>query len=332
MSTPHHTDPELLLGFHLRLLDDDSAEHVATAIGQSAEAAQRSRNLGEWIGLLDHYQTPEPPDGLVHRIMARVEQPVPFRAAEPASSLPPASDRGVLRRPFFSLREVVALAACITFFIGVIVPSVARNRAQARQAVCAANLGGIYSGLAQYAASYNGSMPQVAGFLPGINWLQASTQPPAARMPNSRNRYLVVRLRFVKPQNFICPEAEAARPMDPARIDQYDDFPSVANCSFDSQNMAGPTLPLGAGRCVPIYADRNPLFEGGKVNAIGPAEPNSRSHRGLGQTVLCSDGRVLWTTSPLFGSRPDNIWQVDGVTEYTGTEYQRHPADAFVIP
>ncbi len=121
--------------------------------------------------------------------------------------------------------------------------------------------------------------------------------------------------------------------MDTQANDPLEDFPTRENCSFDSQNMAGPTPSLGVEPCLPIFADRNPLFEGSKLKAAHLLEANSRSHdAGAGQNVLCSDGRVLWTTTPVLGSRGDNIWMVDGVTTYTGTEHQQQPTDAFLVP
>ncbi|MFH0983857.1 MAG: hypothetical protein V2A79_20275 [Planctomycetota bacterium] len=332
MNQPDKLRPDHLLDYHLGLVDEEQATQIRCQIADSDLLRTQSRNVSAWLDLLESYPVPPPPPRLVDQIMARMATTPPLRVTEVASSLPPASRGGVFRRPVLSLRELVALAACITFFIGVVIPSVSRVRSQGRRTMCASSLNGLYAGLSQYAANFNGMMPQTAGFIPGINWLR-SPQPGVARVPNSRNRYLLVRLHFVKPESFMCAARDDARRMDGGPVDRLDDFPVPENCSFDSQNMAGPTLPLGAGRCVPIYADRNPLFDGGKLNPVNPRETNSRSHDGgSGQNVLCADGQVFWSTTPVFGPQGDNIWQVEGVTTYTGTEYQQHPADAFVIP
>ncbi len=332
MNQPDNLPPEQLLDYHLGLLENDDAERIRRNIAASDQSASQSRNVAAWLELLDSYKTPPPPTRFVDQIMDRIGQASPLRVTEAASSLPPPSDGRFIRRPVLSLRELVALAACLTFFIGVLVPGLSRARSQQRQAMCASSLGNIGRAVGQYAANFNGMMPQTAGFVPGVNWLR-SPQPQVPRVRNSRNRYLVVRLHFAKPESFICAAMGGARPLDADRIDQFEDFPSPENCSFDSQNMAGPTLPLRLAPGMPIFADRNPLFDGSKLDAVDPDRSNSRSHDGgRGQNVLCADGRVVWTTSPMFGTHGDNIWQVEGVTEYTGTEYQRHPADAFVIP
>ena len=332
MNDRDSTRPEHLLDYHLGLLEGTQAEPLEREIAGSAESAAQSRNVSRWLELLDHHKTPPPPTRLVDRIMDGVEHALPLRVTEAASSLPPSSEGESFRRPRLSLGEIIALAACIVFFVGIVVPGVSQHRSRGRRAVCANNLGNIYRGLSQYAASFNGYMPQTAGFSPGVNWLR-SPRPGVSRIPNRRNCYLLVRFRFTTPKSFICPAVARARAMGPDQIDRFDDFPAVENCSFDSQNMAGPTLPLGAEQCVPIYADRNPLFDGAGRGTANTPTSNSLSHDGgSGQNVLCGDGRVLWTTTPLFGSRGDNIWQVEGVTTYTGTEYQQHPTDAFVIP
>jgi hypothetical protein len=332
MNQPDSIQPDVLLEFHLGLLDAAAAQRVRRELERSPELAIQAHNLKQWLDLVGTYRTPAAPAALPDRIMQAVNRTAPLRVTEAASSLPPSPAGGLVRRPLVSLRELVALAACLMLFIGVVVPGVAHNRSQARQTQCANSLASIFGGLSQYAANFNGAMPQTAGFAPGVNWLRPST-PQAAYVPNSRNRYMLVRLQFVKPDGFVCAAMNGARPMTASGFERLEDFPAPENCSFDSQNMAGPTLPLGERNNLPIYADRNPLFDGGKLNVANPAETNSRTHNGgTGQNVLCTDGRVLWTTSPVLGPRGDNIWQVEGVTSYNGTEYQQHPADAFVIP
>lgn len=324
--------PDLLLDYHLGLLSEEQAEEVRQEIAADERSAAQSRNLSAWLGLLDAYETPPPPAQFVDRIVDRVAQTPPLRLTEVASSLPPSSGGGSARRPVLSLGELMALAACIILFVGVAVPGVSHQRSRQRQATCAAGLGSIFRGVSEYAAGFNGQMPQTAGFVPGGNWLQAP-DPQVPRMANSRNRYMLVRLRMVRPKQFICAAMRNARPMDAGRIADFDDFPAPENCSFDSQNVAGRTLPLGAVPEMPIFADRNPLFDGSELDAAQPYQSNSRSHeRGRGQNVLSANGRVLWTTSPVFNLDGDNIWQIEGVSNYTGTELPLRPKDAFIIP
>jgi hypothetical protein len=331
MDDAYHVSPEQLLEYQLGLLDPETARLIEARLREAPDLAEQNRHLSAWLRLLDRYETPSPPPELAARIVARVGQTAPLRVTEAGSSLPPSSGRGPFRRPVVSLRELVALAACITFFIGVVIPGLSRHRSAKRQLMCAGQLSQVYRGVSQYAAIFNGHLPQTAGFVPGVSWWRrsAATEP---QVPNSRNRYLLIRLRLVRPRDFVCPARPGARPMADERIDELDDFPVPEACSFDSQNMAGPTLPLDAVPGMPIFADRNPLFDGDPPVSAS-VEANSRSHDGgRGQNVLRADGVVTWTSSPIMGRRGDNIWQVEGVTTYSGTEYQRDPGDVFLIP
>jgi hypothetical protein len=97
--------------------------------------------------------------------------------------------------------------------------------------------------------------------------------------------------------------------------------------------MAGPTLPLGQGQAVPLLADHNPLFDNKKCSTPLTPESNSLSHDdGAGQNVLYGDGRVHWSETPLVPPSGDNIWQIEGIERYNGTEFQGRPTDAFLVP
>ena len=321
-----------MLDLHLAQLDAATAESLKTDIARSEYLAARSGNLNAWLGLLQAYESPLPPPGMVDVVMDRVDRVPSLRLAAAVSSLPPVADGGLVRRPVFSLRELVALAACITFLVSVVIPGFSRVRSNGQRALCGGNLASIYQGLSQYAMSSNGSLPQTAGFVPGVNWLHP-TAPGKPRMCNSRNLYLVVRFEFAKPETFVCPSAGTPARSAKHAFNQLEDFPSREHCGYDFQNMAGPTLPLGqGGRPIPLLADHNPLFDSRKCSKLLTAESNSLSHdEGAGQNVLYSDGRVEWMHTPLVPPVGDNIWRVEGIDEYTGTEFQKRPDDAFLV-
>lgn len=336
MSRPHVSLDESLLDLHLGWVEPHLAERFRIEIESSEPLAARSRKLSGWLGLLQAWECPPVPLGLVDAIVGRLDQrsqrSPSLKLAAAVSSLPPATDGGVARRPVFSLRELVALAACITFLVSVVVPGFAKMRSVSQRNACAYNMAGVYQGLRQYADVSNGSLPQTAGFVPGTNWLR-SPAPGVPRVSNSRNLFLIVRLNYAKSESFVCPSGCSPPKSQPMPLEKLEDFPSASLCGFDFQNMAGPTLPLGQGRCQPILADRNPLFDNEKGATSLSPETNSRSHdEGSGQNVLFADGRVQWLTTPRVGPTSDNIWQVEGVERYNGTEFQKRPDDAFLVP
>ena len=80
-------------------------------------------------------------------------------------------------------------------------------------------------------------------------------------------------------------------------------------------------------------SDANPLFRDGRfVETADPDTTNSLAHGGDGQNVMTLDGRVEFTTSPLYGDFRDNVWTIQGVRTYTGTEVPTRDDDAFLIP
>jgi hypothetical protein len=65
---------------------------------------------------------------------------------------------------------------------------------------------------------------------------------------------------------------------------------------------------------------------------VDPDRTNSPAHGGRGQTVLTLDGSVRFADSPIYGDAKDNLWLVNDVRRYTGTELPRRQDDAFLVP
>jgi len=87
-------------------------------------------------------------------------------------------------------------------------------------------------------------------------------------------------------------------------------------------------------------ADMNPLFETIpdfaqqlKLLVEGDlASMNSLNHNLRGQNVLSSDGSVQFSKKRYVGPDEDDIFTVQGVSEYRGTEKPSCEEDAFVAP
>jgi hypothetical protein len=134
-------------------------------------------------------------------------------------------------------------------------------------------------------------------------------------------------------ESFICPSDVDGACLDMANPQALQDFPDPKNCSYDSLNMAGPLPRIEDAGDLPYLADANPLFAGGRFNVAVPVSSNSSNHRRLdGQNVWRLSGHVVWSRTPNVGYDGDNIWQVDGVRIYIGTEAQSSPRDAFLVP
>ncbi len=324
---------ELLLDYHLGRLGPDEAARVEQAIGESAELAAKSEVLARTLSRLDAWDVPTPPTDMTEAVLDRVRiASETISLSRGASALPAGAEAAMSGSPILSIRELVAIAACITLFVGVFVPGYRKAQNIARRQLCARNMQAMMTGIGAYAQTYDGQLP-FAGTTRGASWLRHRT-PGVARAPNSRHPYLLVRFRFVKSDKFICPAREDAIILKTDEPEEFDDFPEPANINYDTQNMGGPRPRLGVHPQMAIVADHNPLLEGGHVHRITPYDdPNSLSHgAGAGQNVGYCSGHVTFTNRPTCGVNGDDIWRPGQVKRLTGLDVPLYLTDSFLIP
>ena len=334
-----------LLDLHFRQLDPDEGAEVEAAIADSPELAAKSRAIRDLCTLLDTVSVPEPPADLAQSVMTAVEEqaaPLPFR--EPASAVPAGTTHDLSAIPVLSLRELVAIAACITLFVGIFVPGYFKARNFAQRNYCLEHLRKMGTGMATYAEDHNGYLAQ-AGFVPGGSWLRTTT-PGVPRVSNTRPLYLLRRYNYVtEARVFICPATARKRKgnVRPMIVDDYtkfNDFVEPANVTYSPIFMNLPKgrqlekMPL---RMV-LVADRNPLFDEQAPHVMSPYDEsfaNSRAHdddNGAGQCVLFADGKTLWATKPTVGVAGDNIYLAGERWLYEGIERPLFETDTFCVP
>jgi hypothetical protein len=333
----------MLLDLHLRRLNADGARTVEDAIAHSPELAFQSQALRDVLGLLDRYDVPEPPEDLSDKVLSRLAERtgvIPF--PQPATTTVHASDhRDLTGTPVLSLRELIAIAACITLFIGVFVPGYYKASNMVSRNNCLQNLRQISAATLSYADANGGSLPS-AGFVPDGYW-QPVRMPNVRRASNTRHFFLLLATGHIKePRTFLCPADTDARPMlvDNADYAQFGDFAEKANNSYSFMIMNVEEAPKlehfqkqGAARMA-LVADRNPLFDSRSVPRINPYDEgtfNSPVHEnGSGQNVLYTDGHATWTTTPLVGVDRDNIYRCGQLASYQGNERPTCQTDSFL--
>lgn len=332
--SPRPEDVERLLDAHLDRLDESEQDALRRRLELEPALQACNERLGAMLEPLDAWSVPSPPSGLVQGVLARL--PASRIIEPPPTSAATAVEPLRMRRPFVTLREVLAVAACIALFAGVIVPGVKKIRFGARQTLCATNLQTIYAGTTAYANSFGGQLPY-AGRVHnafGIGDGRPVVQPVFNRgqLSNSSHQLLLVRMRFVlNPAAFICPSRPDDRAMDPAAVQQMVAFPSAANCSYDLQLMDGPMTLAGNDPRRPWQSDANPFFDTPDFSATDLSALNSRSHGRRGQNVLRLGGDVLFETSPIIGG--DNIWRADDRGSSGSPRDVGPPAeDVYLIP
>jgi len=332
MSGNPSSPEDLLLDFHLGQMDQETRSRVESELRKNSSLNSKSERLGRILGPLDHWTIPASSSNFADKVLAfiasRTNQPTDIDQ----------SRRGWIRFPAGRLRDGLAIAACIGVLMLAGLPMLSSMRERSRQVLCAANLEAILSGTSAYQQSYAGAIP-FAGSTAGSSWLPVSNSgTPFAS--NSRHPYLLVKYGFVKSgRSFACPSDERASGATPSThssdrsLRDASDFRSAASISYDSLNLAGALPNLRPPPTVAYMADANPLFVGAKFNdGVDADKANSPAHHGRGQTVLFMDGHVQFVRSPIYGARQDNLWLIDGVKSYRGTEVPTRTDDAFLVP
>ncbi|UCC29416.1 MAG: hypothetical protein JSU86_14585 [Phycisphaerales bacterium] len=320
---------ETLLDWHLNRLDDEQRSWVEAELLRDSELRAKSDRLGQILQPLDHWRGAPAQLNLEDKVLAHVERSGQANRASPVLPMD-GGGRGLF--PFASLRDLLAVAACILLLIGVFVPGVSELRNRSQRAMCASNLGSISRGVSSYQQTFAGSLP-FAGRPKGAYWLPAGARgKPYAS--NSRHAYLLVKFNYgPTPDDFICPGAKTGRPMRVDDLRAYDDFDSACNVSYAMLNLAGPAPNLRPVMPIVYLGDTNPLFVGARFNpSVDPDKTNSPAHRGRGQTVLTLDGSAKWVTKPVYGRQRDNLWLIGNIREYTGVEALTRDDDVQLVP
>jgi type II secretory pathway pseudopilin PulG len=287
----------------------------------------RAERLERVLKPLDAWAVPSASPVLVERIMNRIAatQRRPIRPSVPVGA--DASEYGG-RRPFLTLNELVAVAACITLLVGIAAPSVSNVRERARQVQCRDQLSSMFGAMQRYALANQGALPNL-GVRPGEFWL-ATPEANGRVRPNSSHLVLLLRFGYLPDSRLLkCPSDQRRPSWVAVDWQSADRFPSPP--SYNAQNVAGPTPPLNGTTKVALMADSNPLFMDGKFHeGIDPRAANSRTHHGKGQNVLLTDGSATWCSEPTI--ERDNIWQASDLLRYRGNEAQTSATDSFLVP
>jgi hypothetical protein len=331
-----------LLDLHLHRLDDRQRQRVEEALASSSELAGKSQVLGELLRLLDGYEVPEPRTDLAEMVLAGIEKQtsnIPFPQAETA--IPAGTAQDLSASPMLSLRELIAIAACITLFVGIFIPGFFKAQNLARRQYCSRNLEHIWKGMTSYAQANNGYVAY-AGYVPGGSWLpwHQTRRPGVPRASNTRPLFKLLQGQYVADAKiFICPSASHSRIMLADDYEPFEDFAESANNSYSFQYM---NLPQGRrlnrmNFMMVLTADRNPLFDGRstghKISPHDGEKANSLAHEGgAGQAVIYVDGRGGWYTRPTIGVNHDNIYRAGQMVRYQGTEKPVSPTDTMLVP
>jgi len=327
----------LLLDWHLGRLDATQSVQITEALARSPVLTLQSDRLRALLNLLDADEVVPPPD-LARTVCAGIQERtkvIPMPEVSAARSAQEVAVRG----PSLALRDVIAIAACVTLFVGIAVPGYFKARNVSMRHRCLDNLRQVSGAMTSYSQAHAGFLPY-ADYIPGGAWLPGRTRN-VPRASNTRHVFKLVRQGYVTNiRIFVCPASKDGRPMLADDYRQFTDFAERANNSYSFLFMNWPQgrrledMRQGPCRGMVFVADRNPHFAeppGTVERAVAARLSNSLLHEdGAGQNAIRVDGSGGWFTNPNIGVDHDDIYKAGGLEQYQGTEQPVSETDTFL--
>jgi len=343
MSSLSNEQKRLLFDYCLGLTSQEATAEAEALISSSEEAAELHSKLKVSLSPLDSL-TPEPcPDELAERTIGRLNncaRSTQLRLQQLLTAEQARKTR-TTSRAWWNLGKIAAAAAVIFIVLGTWLAPLDYARERYRQYQCEMGLGRIYRGIQQYKDDHNDEMPAVAT-APGAPWHKVGYQGKE-NYSNTRNMWLLVKGRYVKPADFVCPgrRRKLVIRLDPSQIQNYNDFPTRSYITYSIRiRCTKSTKPHLRSRKV-LISDLSPLFENLPYNYSEPfsleldeklLHLNSINHKRRGQNVLFSDGTVKFIKNRHTDISDDDIFTLQGTTTYHGCEVPSRETDTFLAP
>ncbi|TWU41813.1 anti-sigma factor family protein [Novipirellula artificiosorum] len=323
---------EDLLGYLLGALEPHEMQRVADRLRVDPEARRELERLEQALRPLEeHYQPPaSPPVDLVSKTLSGLP-PLPrgdteFSAAEPPTRADAAKEAKAPRvglapmsggvevsaRPEFTWMDWVTGALSAAVLLGLLLPSLAEGRFEARRLACQDQLRQFGTALTQFVTRDEQSrLPAVAKEGPeAFAGVYAVRLKAAGLLEDSTTRW--------------CPSVGAPAE-DAFRFSEANELPSVEQLHHASvdrlrelQRFAGGHYAYTLG-VIDGKQFGSPRFESRSSFAVmsdAPSnqfagfatQPKSVGHGGYGINVLYEDGRVQFVTLPTLDHIPDHPW------------------------
>jgi hypothetical protein len=344
MTPLNNEQKQLLFDYCLGLTSEEETAEVETLISSNEEAAEIRSRLQATLAPLDSAEFEPCPDGLVERTVWRVSNLADSGQHRLERLLVSEQTQKVTTKVAFwrNLSEMAAVAAAIMLIAGVLIPTLSFARQKYRQQQCRMQLGaGIFQGLSNYISDHDGRLPAVATTT-GAPWWKVGYQG-SENHSNTRPLWLVVKLNYVNPADFVCPGVPRGQTvkLDNWQVQKLCDFPGrdYVSYSFQIRCRKGEGCRLLCRNV--LMADRSPLFEKvpddySKSLRLQLVKElltlNSINHRRRGQNVLFGDGRVEFLKTRHTGISKDDIFTLQDTDVYQGCEVPSRNTDFFLAP
>ncbi len=357
-----HQEQQIILDFYFRCGSEEDIVRGRDLIASNPEASRLYDGLEETLTELDSIKYEPCPDNLADLTVARLKVAASAGRAgqakleqllEAESNKSAASGVGLTakeRREPVSFRkffDFAAAAAAIILISGIAFPTLSYMRQQNWQTACLYKMKSIGEGIGKL-LNDNDNLAEVK-VAAGSPWWKIGDQSRQSQS-NTRFAWQLVKRDYVKPDAFICPGHRNARPLTPEQItrqlQQLQDFPSRNNISYSFIIINGKTAALRSGSRRVTMGDMNPVFRSIPTCGNDPLanmndfekvlltenlkHMSSTNHNCKSQNVLYSDGSVELIKDRIVNG--DDIFTIQGVDAYAGTETPTIETDVFLVP
>jgi hypothetical protein len=336
---------EIIFDYFLGFATESQINEVQQLLKEHKGAAEFYQKLQSSLEPLDHYSVETCPSHLAEATISRLNaaaQTSQLRLEHLLQNEQKRRTPVTANKSFWSnFVEVAAIAAMIFIVAGISFPTLQAARQNYWKTKCNAQLASIATGISQYAAANDQSLPAVAASA-GSPWWKVGYQGNE-NQSNTRKLWLLVQRNYVEPEAFVCPariQGKAVK-LDRTQVPKLSDFPNRKYVTYSFRIFANNDgCKLVRGNTV-LISDVNPVFENLPSDFLkelniqlnnDQMKANSINHRGKGQNVLFSDGHISFVQSRSVDTTNDDIFTVQNETTYHGNETPASNADAFLAP
>jgi hypothetical protein len=359
-------EQQIVLDFYFRCGNEEDIARGRDLIASNPDAAHLYTNLEETLTELDSIKYEPCPENLVDLTVARLKLAALAGRTGLTQTLPPSlegllekesrktsakipSKKAIQQEPisFRKFFDFAAMAAAIILVSGVAFPTLSHMRQKDRQIACLNNMRITGQGVSEL-MNDPVAMAQVK-LAAGSPWWKIGDQGQQTQS-NTRFAWQLVKRGYVKPEALICPGHRNAGPLTPEQItqqlQQLQDFPSRKHISYSFVIINDQMLQSQSGSRRVIMGDMNPVFRSIPTCGKDPfanrnefekvlltqnlKQMSSTNHNCKGQNVLYSDGSVETVKNLMING--DDIFTLQGVDSYTGTESPLLVSDVFLVP
>jgi len=265
---------------------------------------------------------------LIDRTLARVE--ADLESERSRLRIRPSDERMAMPRRL-RLSDLGAMAAMFLIGMGILWPVVTGMRAETQRITDASNMQAAGLGFGLFANDHADRVPYYSQRDPKGVWWRVGDPPRS----HSANLFTLVRAGYAT----LAELASPGNPSAPTKAwdDAAEDWRAWDEVSYSYQ-LFGTEVPRlsgahGAARLV--LTDRSPVIDQARRGQTIDPLRGSPNTKGWGQHLLFSDGRVVFSRSPVLPNG-DNIWLPrhldDQAAHLNGTEHPADATDAFVGP